>query len=385
MQIRNSKEDEKQIASYIWKDVFNDSKEYIDWYFKNIHKNQNLSLAIKENKIIGIIYNNSYNFKIEKYIDKSYYILAIGVIPEKRGEGIMKSLLQYSLKKAKEEGAISIFLSPIDSNIYKKFGFEYISDLEKYSCNIKEFSEFEKIYRLENLEGQDLKDLVKFYNEYLKSFNLATIRSEQNFKDLISETYCENGKSYIVKDNNERIVGYISYILKDDTIVVKEILSSCKKGYISIFNFLYGYSNYYSDILIYSPIGSNLNLYFKTENCLRKEIVPKMQMRILDVLKGLELLKCRLEKSEKITIKVLDNIFEENNGIYQITKEEIKNSEDFKADCEVEIGFLGQIIAGYLDFVDFKKLERINISNENKVDILERIIVNKESYFNHDF
>lgn len=385
MEIRNSKEDEKKIASYIWRDTFNDDKEYIDWYFENIHKDNNLLLAIEKNKIIGMTYNNSYKFKIENYIDESYYILAVGVVPERRGEGIMKSLLQSSLKNAKGNGSISIFLSPIDSNIYTRFGFEYISNLEKYSCSIKNLSEFEKKCKLEIVDEKNIYNLVEFCNRYLESFSLATIKTEQHLKELISETLHENGKSYIVRDTEEGIIGYVSYILKDDVVTVKEILSSCKKGYISIFNFLYGYSNYYSNIVIYAPTGSNLNLYFKRENSLKKEIIPKMQMRILDVFKTLELLKSRLKSEEKITIKILDDIFEENDGIYEITKEEVKKSKDFIADCEIKVGTLSQIIAGYLNFMDFLKLERINILNEKKIDILDKIIVSKKSYFNQEF
>ncbi len=78
-------------------------------------------------------------------------LLDIAVLPEKRGEGRAKALMQFMLNDLTKKGVTQIFLEVRKSNesaiaLYKKFGFEQISIRKNY---YSEPTEDALIYRRE--------------------------------------------------------------------------------------------------------------------------------------------------------------------------------------------------------------------------------------------
>ena len=70
-------------------------------------------------------------------------LLDIAVLPEKRGEGRASSLMEFMIDDLKNKGVTQIFLEVRKSNesaiaLYKKFGFEKISERKNYYSEPKE-------------------------------------------------------------------------------------------------------------------------------------------------------------------------------------------------------------------------------------------------------
>ncbi|WP_418966229.1 GNAT family N-acetyltransferase, partial [Cetobacterium sp.] len=88
----------------LWKDLFNDEAEYIDWYFNNIYKEDTTKLYTNNDEIYGMLFENKYHLSVgdERFLGR--YLVGVGVTPEHRGEGIMKKLLLESLNEAYRYG-----------------------------------------------------------------------------------------------------------------------------------------------------------------------------------------------------------------------------------------------------------------------------------------
>ncbi|MGL4970187.1 MAG: GNAT family N-acetyltransferase, partial [Cetobacterium sp.] len=115
----------------MWRDLFQDDIGYINWYFERVYKEKTTRLFLEDQKLIGMLYQNDYHIWIDRDRFLGRYLVGVGVTPEKRGEGVMKSLLIETLKEGYEYGEEFLYLTPIDKNIYERFGFGFISKLSK--------------------------------------------------------------------------------------------------------------------------------------------------------------------------------------------------------------------------------------------------------------
>ncbi|MEG0390444.1 MAG: GNAT family N-acetyltransferase, partial [Cetobacterium sp.] len=81
--------EEKHQLKKLWKELFNDDLEYINWYFKNIYR-ENTTRILKEEEILGMIFENKYDILVDQSEFRSRYLVGVGVAPHRRGEGIMQ-------------------------------------------------------------------------------------------------------------------------------------------------------------------------------------------------------------------------------------------------------------------------------------------------------
>ncbi|MGL5582762.1 MAG: GNAT family N-acetyltransferase, partial [Cetobacterium sp.] len=109
----------KNQLTVLWKDLFNDELDYINWYFDNVYNEENTKIFLKNNKVYGMLFENSYHISVGEDRFMGRYLVGVGVTPEKRGAGVMKELLLKSLKEAYDFGEEFIYLTPIDKKIYE--------------------------------------------------------------------------------------------------------------------------------------------------------------------------------------------------------------------------------------------------------------------------
>ena len=160
----------KNQLKVLWKDLFNDESDYINWYFDNVYNEENTKMFLKNNKVYGMLFENSYHISVDEDRFMGRYLVGVGVTPEKRGEGVMKELLLKSLKEAYDFGEEFIYLTPIDKKIYERFGFAYVSTLSKYELEFPVLCDFKKEFKIEKIqdESYDQNILIKlkeFYRE----------------------------------------------------------------------------------------------------------------------------------------------------------------------------------------------------------------------------
>ncbi|MDO8627060.1 MAG: GNAT family N-acetyltransferase [Candidatus Diapherotrites archaeon] len=101
-------------------------KAYLDKVFK---KKLSIFLELEKNKIVAYV-------EIENLNETTARINAIAVIPEFRRKGLGKKLIKYALQNIEEKGFDYALLlvkthNEIAKNLYKKFGFEFLQNLDK--------------------------------------------------------------------------------------------------------------------------------------------------------------------------------------------------------------------------------------------------------------
>lgn len=384
MKIRYAKKSEKEIAIKFWKDSFKDSEEQIKFYFDNIYNEKNYLVLEDNSKIVSSLHENDYIFNFNNESVKSKYIVGVSSDIAKRNKGYMSKLLISMLENSKKKSMPFVFLTPINPKIYRKFGFEYFSNIEYYNFSIEELANFklpdnDYSYIEINEENKKLylKDLIKVYNSNMEDKFCYLERDNFYFDKILKEAISDEMKIFILY-KNKVASAYIIFGLYEENIEIRECMALDGISYKEILALIYGYRDYYKNVSLASSNNSNLEFLFENQLSIEKIVKPFMMMRILDPLAIFKNLKL-----ENHNIYIEDKILKENTGLYSLNKEiKFSNTTEEKAsyDLKIDIGDLVFLITGYFSIDDLVKLGKIDIKNKNVIKKLNKIFNKRNSY-----
>ena len=386
MKIRYAKKSEKEIAIKFWKDSFKDSEEQIKFYFDNIYNEKNYLVLEDNSKIVSSLHENDYIFNFNNESIKSKYIVGVSSDITMRNKGYMSKLLISMLQNSKKKDIPFVFLTPINPKIYRKFGFEYFSNIEYYNFSIEELANFKlpnNDYSYVEINEKNknlyLNDLIKIYNTNMRDNFSYLERNDFYFDKILKEAISDEMKAFILY-KNKMASAYIIFGLYEENIEIRECLALDNISYKEILALIYGYRDYYRNVSLASSNNSNLEFLFENQLNIEKIVKPFMMMRVLNPLAIFKNLK--LENSN-IKIYIEDKILKENTGLYSLNNEiSFSNITEEKAvyDLKINIADLLFLITGYFSIDDLVKLGKINIKNKNIIKKLNKIFSKKNSY-----
>ena len=386
MKVRYAKKTEKEIAIKFWKDSFKDSEEQIKFYFDNVYNVKNYLVLEDNSKIVSSLHENDYIFNFNNKSVNSKYIVGVSTDITMRNKGYMSKLLISMLENSKKKSMPFVFLTPINPIIYRKFGFEYFSNIEYYNFSVEELTNFKLpsnnySYIEINEENKNLylDALIKIYNSNMKDDFCYLERDNFYFDKILKEANSDEMKTFILY-KNKVASAYIIFSLYEEKIEIRECLALNSISYKEILALIYGYRDYYKNINLASPNNSNIEFLFDNQLNIEKNIKPFMMMRVLNPLAIFKNLK--LENSN-IKIYIEDKILKENTGLYSLNNEiSFSNITEEKAsyDLKIDMGDLVFLITGYFSMDELVKLGKIDIKNKNVIKNLNKIFSKKNSY-----
>ena len=386
MKVRYAKKTEKEIAIKFWKDSFKDSEEQIKFYFDNIYNEKNYLVLEDNSKIVSSLHENDYTFNFNNESIKSKYIVGVSSDITMRNKGYMSKLLISMLENSKKKGIPFVFLTPINPKIYRKFDFEYFSNIEYYNFLVEELANFKfpkdnysYIEINEKNKNLYLDDLIKIYNFNMKDNFCYLERDNFYFNKILKEVNSDEMKTFILY-KNKVASAYIIFGLYEENIEIRECMALDSISYKEILALIYGYRDYYKNVTLASPNSSNIEFLFDNQLNIEKIIKPFMMMRLLNPLSIFKNLK--LENSN-IKIYIEDKILKKNTGLYSLNNEiSFSNIPKEKViyDLKIDIADLVFLITGYFSINDLIKLGKINIKNRNIIKKLNKIFYKKNSY-----
>ena len=386
MKVRYAKKNEKEIAIKFWKDSFKDNEEQIKFYFDNIYKAKNYLVLEDNSKIVSSLHENDYIFNFNNKSVNSKYIVGVSTDITMRNKGYMSKLLISMLENSKKKSMPFVFLTPINPIIYRKFGFEYFSNIEYYNFSVEELTNFKLpsnnySYIEINEENKNLylDALIKIYNSNMKDDFCYLERDNFYFDKILKEANSDGMKTFILY-KNKVASAYIIFSLYEEKIEIRECLALNSISYKEILALIYGYRDYYKNINLASPNNSNIEFLFDNQLNIEKIVKPFMMMRILNPLSIFKNLKL---KNSNIKIYIEDKILKENTGLYSLNNEiSFSNILEEKTtyDLKIDMGDLVFLITGYFSIDELIKLGKIDIKNKNVIKNLNKIFFKKNSY-----
>lgn len=371
--------DDIERAKDIWRENFTDSEEEIDFYFKTIYKDKNFLLLEEDSEIKASLHENPYNISFNGNILPSFYIVAVAVSPEYRVKGYMKKLLNHSLKNAFSNNRDIVFLSPINTEIYSNFGFGYISGLEEYELKLEDipFNSINRDIEIKKAGEEDFNSIIELYNKKIKNTNIYLERDHSYLNRIKAEIENENGKIYVFY-REKRITGYLMCYFREEEIFAREFFYSDIESAKTMLAFIKTFKEYYPNLKVATPQGSNFNFLFPNQLKIEKKENPYILGRILNVKNILSYLNI---KGSAFNIRVRDNIIDENNGVFSIEEDgsvkKLDNIDNWNID--IDIRDLATLLSGYISIDELLELEKIKI-NDIDLEVLSSIFKKQKNY-----
>lgn len=353
-------------AKKIWQESFLDSEDEVKFYFDNLYDRHKYLLLEEDDEIKASLHENPYRLNFNGTVFDSIYIVGVAVSPEYRGKGYMNQLIKESLIENRKRDVPFLFLSPINPEIYRKYGFEYVTRLTRYSMKTESipYGKIERAYDIKRIElnsdDELYEDLVEVYNEKMRDSSLYVDRDEKYYRDWVREIKSDGGDVYSIY-LDEKVRGYVAFYRREK-IEIREIFAKDRRAMENLLAFIKTFKEYYPELEIKNIDEKTLEYCFSNQKFFEKREFPFIMGRILN---PLEVFKMMNIYDIDMKILVTDSLIMENNGVYRFTQEgELSYEEVEDWDIKIDIGDLSSLIFGQLSLDELLFLEKLEIKNE---------------------
>lgn len=378
MIFRYGTDDDIDISKKFWKECFLDSKDEREFYFSTIYSKDNFLLGIEGEKVVASLHQNKFLLNFEGNLVNSDYIVGVGVLPEDRNKGYMKKIMRHMLKESYKKNIAFNYLMPINSSLYRKFGYEYITSVENIEVKFEDiYYSLDKNITIQKYFDKNRNDLKEVYNEKIKKFSSYVFRDDEYLKKWSGEIFNDGGDIYIFYRENIPC-GYIVFY-KEKDIKVREIFGIDRNSYENMLGFLKSFKEYYGKIIITTPEDDSLIFLFQNQKRMLRAKKYIIMGRVTNIYEMIKLLKIK----EKFVISIKDEIIEENNGVFEVSDKKIEKTKK-RAELELEIDALTQLFFGYTDIEELLFLEKAKIKDNEVLEKIKRCFVKKKNYI-YDF
>lgn len=244
--------DESDLRS-IWKEVFNDTDEFIDSFFGRRYSADSALVYREGGEIASMIFFPRYDFKVDDARYGLGYICGAATLPQFRSRGMMAKLLEASHEAMRARGDWFAALIPASDSLYeyyRRYGYHELFFRNRFIINRKEISATAGF----SLQPADDADLI--YSLYLRGvagLSSVVIQSRETFGALFPEFRLSGGD--ILASNDRRL--YCFARVSGTTLFIREMFAdnSDESVYDELAAALFKYYPQVSSVEIETPAG----------------------------------------------------------------------------------------------------------------------------------
>lgn len=213
MILRKLKTEEHSLTRPLWKRIFEeDSEEFLDYYYTEIAKKNEIYVIETEGVIRSMIHLNPCLLRVGKKEMESRYIVAVSTDTLYRHKGYMSELLKKSVRDMYDAQIPFTFLMPANEKIYYPHDFRYIYDADIWnpvSSNGRELTAEKSLFRM--AEQADCKRIAQFADRLLREkYQVYMKRDWQYYERMLLEQKSQKGGILLAESEGE-IVGTVLY------------------------------------------------------------------------------------------------------------------------------------------------------------------------------
>ncbi|OAA30748.1 hypothetical protein AT15_10015 [Kosmotoga arenicorallina S304] len=295
-----------------------------------------------------------FNMRLRNSVVKMGGIGLVCSRPDFRGKGAIRFMLQNAVKTMREKDMLVSVLYPFNVGFYRKYGWELFFKTKKLvlSPNVIDAEKSSSVsYNFMTFPDSELKS---FYNHIAQTqYNLA-IRNDHQWRRHLKLFFNDEASTGVVKfSRNGRVTGMLTQYLNrsekgfDSLLTVKDFYYSDQETKLTMLYYLKSLSHQVKEITFYAPEDFELWPYL-TDRPIEEKLETSGMIRILD-LKSLSGLNVDFQLPA-VKVKVIDNLIEENNGIFEFYTEggklKIRKTTD-EPELECDISTVSFVLSGF--------------------------------------
>lgn len=237
-QIRLASDADRPALEALWAYCFNDGEPFQRWYFDNYYRKEECLVACLDDTVAASLQIIELPTRIGGQTVRAGYIVGVDCLPEYRGMGLTRQLMEEALTHYSPEHQLQLLhLMPFEADFYEPYGFVFSDYHFNMTLDMNEFyrPDDRKIahrYQWRSLEldrtalMQMLPALETLYEQSTKRYDMVVERKgERRWRALMDDLAMEGGHVKLLYDDRKELVGYLAYIMKEDAFFVREALS----------------------------------------------------------------------------------------------------------------------------------------------------------------
>lgn len=311
------------------------------------------------------------------------HITSVSTYPEYSGRGIMKRLLRLSLTRIRENGRSLALLFPYSIPLYRKFGWEIVSNKISYRVKDTQMAPAKKgrapgYVRRVAWDDPDFMDLhARFALQTHGCIMRDRLAWDEYWRWEEDDTVVA-----VYRDEEDRPTGYMVYLIKSDVMYVKEMVYLNMEAQRGLWDYIYAHQSMVDEVRG-STYRNELMAFIMEDGNIAEAIRPYMMARIVDIPMFFE--EYRTDAAEAdvcFAFEIRDSFLDWNNGTFTVLfsggRAEMVDREPDHRVC-MSIGTLSTLLMGYMTATQLYRLERI-IATPEAIEALDEILIHDIPY-----
>lgn len=369
----------------IWSYCFGDTEKFMDYYFSKRYFKEHNVVVEQDGNIISSLQLGQYKINLNSKNYDTSYVVGVSTLPEARGKGFMKSMMNFTLEELYKRGEKVSILMPIDYRIYRRYGYEHCYDQIQYNIDVDDLRSFRIKGNFHKSNKDHMEALIDMADIFQNGLNGYTIRDNKYFKNLFEEIQSEDGNFYIYE--NDGYKGYLIYSFNGNTMFVRELFYKDIDSLKSMMGFIYNHNTQCKKVSISAPIDDKLKLILDNPKDVDLKLIPFMMGRVINVIKYFESIDTNKDYEGSLNIKIVDDQIKENNHVFKMNIKDgsatVKTTEE-KEDLELSINALTQIAFSYLNIEETLFLYEVDVADKRNIiiEFFNNLICKKVNFIN---
>lgn len=343
--IRVATIDDKDSFKSLWKICFNDSDNFLDWFFNNRFVPEYSACLECDGKIVSAMQSIPMHIQVRGTILSCTMLAGVSTNPDYGGRGYMKKMFSYYMNMVNKMGIVLTPHTPARINTFFPLGHYTVSDSSFIDIENVSPTVFTEKLTIVDLNGS-VSCLYSCYNKVSLNYSGIINRSLADFEFKCRDYSSDNAlcAAYVI---NDTVVGYCIYFSSMDIVYGEEVISindtvqQCLVDYLTNIAF-----------------GKKLHIKLPADTKIKNEFVKTIPHSVLGVANVSKLLKA-LGGGKEFSILVNDAVVNDNNGVFNLKGELTQSSPQIS----ISAGHLIQWLTGYKTLYE--------LSDENNAKILD--------------
>lgn len=309
------------------------------------------------------------------------FITSVSTYPEYSGKGIMSRLMKQSLIRMREKNQSLALLYPYSIPLYRKYGWEIISNKISYTIKDRQIPSKTKapgsVHRVD-WENVDFKTL---HAGFARQTHGCLFRNTLAWEEYWRWDYDDTVVAIYYSVDNQPL-GYMVYLIRNDIMYIKEMIYLNREAQKGLWEYIHAHDSMIDEVrgntYLNEPVAFDMD-----DGDIKETIRPYIMGRIVDIETFIEKYHCDpLEQNVCIAFDITDTVLEWNNKTITILFHEghCKITEQkAKYHVAMNIATLTTLLLGYKTAIQLYRTERI-VADEHAVRRLDDVIMHEAPY-----
>ena len=151
------------------------------------------------------------------------FVTSVSTYPEYSGKGIMSKLMKKSLSRMREKGQSLALLYPYSIPLYRKYGWEIISNKISYIIKDRQIPSKSKAPGSVHRVSWKNEDFMKLHTQFAKQTHGCLFRNALAWEEYWRWDYDDTVVAIYYSVENKPL-GYMVYLIRNDIMHIKEMI-----------------------------------------------------------------------------------------------------------------------------------------------------------------